>query len=461
MKHQFDRLVLAAALLTATAPLQGEGTPPAPIRVSPDGRWFQHHDGRPFFWLGDTAWLLFQKLDRAETERYLDDRRRKGFNIIQVMVLHTAESRNQAGAAALADGDPARPVRSAEGADYWSHIDWVLDRAAARGLYLAMVPAWGSIVKAGRLNEKNVEEYARFLGERYGRWPNVVWLNGGDIQGDLKPDVWRALGRTLRSHTSGQLTTFHPFGRTQSSTWFHTEPWLDFNMFQSGHRRYGQDSTPGAKEEDNWRYVEEDLALKPAKPTLDGEPSYEHIPQGLHDPAEPRWTDRDARRYAYWAVLAGAAGHTYGHSSVMQMHKRTDVRASYGATKTWDEALNDPGAGQMRHLKALVLSRPYFERRNDQSLIAGSNGQRYDRVIAARGRDYAFIYTHTGRPFEVVMGRIRGRQTRAWWFDPRTGLATGAGRIPNRGVRRFQPPVAGQDWVLVLDNSAAGFGPPA
>ena len=49
-----------------------------PITVSPNGRFLQYEDGTPFFWLGDTAWLLFQKLDRAETVRYLDDRRRKG-----------------------------------------------------------------------------------------------------------------------------------------------------------------------------------------------------------------------------------------------------------------------------------------------------------------------------------------------------------------------------------------------
>jgi hypothetical protein len=43
------------------------------IVVSANGRFFLHKDGRPFFWLGDTAWNLFQKLDRDETERYLEN----------------------------------------------------------------------------------------------------------------------------------------------------------------------------------------------------------------------------------------------------------------------------------------------------------------------------------------------------------------------------------------------------
>ena len=120
---------------------------------------------------------------------------------------------------------------------------------------------------------------------------------------------------------------YHPFGRTSSSLWFHQEKWLDFNMFQSGHRRYDQaslnswDDNAGKETffgEDNWRYVERDRQAQPAKPTLDGEPSYEQIPQGLHDPSQPFWQDCDVRRYAYWSVFAGSAGHTYGSNAVMQ-----------------------------------------------------------------------------------------------------------------------------------------------
>ena len=122
--------------------------------------------------------------------------------------------------------------------------------------------------------------------------------------------------------------TFHPFGRTRSAAWFHTEPWLDFNMFQSGHRRYDQESVQATgcqnddnlksndifRGEDNWKYVLEDIDLNPKKPTIDGKPSYEGIPQGLHDPAQPVWQAANIRRYAYWSVFAGAFGHTYGRT---------------------------------------------------------------------------------------------------------------------------------------------------
>ena len=91
--------------------------------------------------------------------------------------------------------------------------------------------------------------------------------------------------------------TFHPRGRTTSAWWYNDREWMDFNMFQSGHRRYGQRKGDGDytikdnTEEDNWRYVDMSFEKKPLRPVIDGEPSYEDIPQGLHDFTKPAgWT---------------------------------------------------------------------------------------------------------------------------------------------------------------------------
>ncbi len=439
------------------------------LSVSANHRFFER-DGKPFFWLGDTGWLLFKRLDRGETERYLENRRAKGFNVVQVMVLHTSGDVNAYGSTALIDEDPGRPKvtpgrdPSKEGEyNFWDHVDWVVDRAAEKGIYIGMVAAWGSVARSGKLNEKNVEAYTTFLAERYKDRPNIVWITGGDTQGDRETEVWRTMGRTFQKLDPNHLVTYHPFGRTQSSTWFHAEPWLDFNMFQSGHRRYDQDDTPNPKGEDNWRYVLEDYAKQPPKPTIDGEPSYEGIPQGLHDPKQPYWVDSDVRRYAYWSVFAGAAGHTYGHNAVMQMHKPDTGDGAFGVRKYWDEAIDDPGAGQMQHVKNLMLSRPYFERVADQDVIAGENREQYEYVIATRGENYAFVYTYTGRPFRVRMGVMAGERVRAWWFDPRNGSSQEIGVFANEGERQFTPPgqpSPGNDWVLVLDDAAAGFSAP-
>lgn len=460
---------LVAIFLLLSATLQP--TPiPSRIVVSPNGRFLQHQNGAPFFWLADTGWLLFARLERPEALRYLNDRRKKGFSVIQVMALHTAAVASPYGVPALLDRDPARP-NVTPGADfskpgeydYWDHVDWVIDRAAERGVFIAIVPAWGSLAKAGELNESNVVSYTSFLARRYKDKANIVWMTGGDVPGDLHKPLWTAMGRTLKAEDPGHLVTYHPFGRMQSSTWFHDEPWLDFNMFQSGHQDYAQDTrSPRQYGEDNWRYVRDDYARRPAKPVVDGEPSYESIPHGLHDARQPYWTAADCRRYAWWAVFAGAFGHTYGDNAVMQFYRPGD-KPSYSPKTHWDEAIHDPGSGQMRYLKRLILSRPFFARIPDQTLIAGENGTRYDYVIATRGDNYAFVYTYTGRPFEVRLGVIRGKSLRAWWYKPSDGSVRKIGVFPNQGTRRFTPPGApapGNDWALVLDDEAARFSAP-
>jgi hypothetical protein len=468
MSVRVTGIVLALIVFTAVVAC---AAPPPPLMVSANHRFLQRADGSPFFWLGDTAWLLFSKLDRPETLRYLDDRQQKGFSVIQVMVLHSADERGANGAPALISSDPGQPrvtpgtdPSSVEAYDYWDHVDWVVREAAARGLYLALVPAWGSLAKTGTLNENNVVAYATFLARRYRGEPNIVWLVGGDTRGNEHLALWNQLGRTLRAEDPNHLITFHPFGRTQSSTWFHAEPWLDFNMFQSGHRRYDQDTdSPKRFGEDNWRFVLDDYAKEPPKPVLDGEPSYENIPQGLHDGKEPYWTDADARRYAYWSVFAGACGHTYGNNAVMQFHKPGSGAGAYAVRNVWYEAINDPGAGQLRYLQALMLSRPYFDRVYDARAVVDGSGTQHDFVIATSGRDYEFVYAYAGKPFVLRLGIIAGTSVRAWWYNPRDGHASLVGEFPNAGTRRFVPPASatdGPDWVLVLDDASRGFTEP-
>lgn len=434
------------------------------LRISENKRFFTDENGKPFFWLADTGWLLFSKLDREEAVKYLDDRQKKGFNVIQVMMLHSLKLMDAYGDSALVNNSVATPYikegNSTDSSqyDYWDHIDYVVDEAAKRGMFMAMVPVWGTHVKAGGVSRQEAKTYATWLAQRYKDKPNIIWLNGGDIMGTDSTETWKIIGNTLKANDPNHLVTFHPFGRRQSSTWFHNEPWLDFNMFQSGHRDYGQDIDSSSLKygEDNWRYIQDDYARVPIKPSLDGEPSYEGIPHGLHDPKQPKWTADDLRRYAYWSVFAGGSGFTYGNSAVMQMLKPKDKgeNVSYGTKSYWYDEINAPGASQMIFLKQLMLSESYFDRIPDQSLIA-DNGERYNRVMATRGKDYVFAYTYTGRNFKVNLGKTGGEKVKAAWYNPRDGKSTEIGAFDNQGIKEFNPPGEaknGNDWVLVLNN---------
>ena len=432
------------------------------VTVSSNHRFFAL-SGKPFFWQGDTAWLLFKKATREETISYLETRRKQGFNVAQVMILHDLkDTKNVYGDEAVTGSDVSKPIitpgnsfADPKAYDFWDHVEWAIDEAAKRGIYMALVPIWGSNVKSGLVSETQAAAYAEFLAKRFRSKPNIIWLNGGDIRGDDRINIWNVLGKTLREYDKNHLISFHPRGRTMSSEWFHNEDWLDFNMFQSGHRNYSQDNSPGEHHfgEDNWRYALAEYNLKPVKPTLDGEPSYENIPQGLHDPKQPRWTDADVRRYAYWSIFAGGAGFTYGENSVIQFYKKGDTDAAYGAEIDWRESINAAGANQMRFMKKLMLSKPYFERVPASELVA-DQGERYNYIAATRGVNYAFLYTYTGREFKVNMDKLPGHVLKSSWYNPRTGERVAKGKTANIGVRSFNPPgeeKAGNDWVLVLE----------
>lgn len=469
MKHVFLFVIvpLMAIACTSQQPASSDAALPwenGRLVVSSDGRYLQHENGAPFFWMGNTGWLLPERATREEADFFLETCREAGYNVVQVQTVNGVPAQNVYGKLSMPDGFDFSRI-DAEGPDgYWQQMDYIVRKAEQEGIYIGMVCIWGGLVKHGQMNEEQAVAYGTFLADRYKEAPNIVWIIGGDIRGDVKPEVWETLARTIRRNDPNHLMTFHPFGRTSSAQWFHQADWLDFNMFQSGHRRYdqtrgdGDDTAQASTAEDNWRYVEAGLQLQPVKPILDAEPSYEEIPQGLHDPEEPWWKAPDVRRYAYWSVFAGACGHTYGHNSIMQMHSGEGIGA-YGARKSWREGLKDDGFNQMRYLRRLVETFPYFERIGDQSVIAGENGVRYDRAIATRGDDYLLVYTYTNRPMQIDLGKISGDTKNVWWYSPVDGSLEYVGAFAN-GVHTFGGDGvtgSGNDRVLIAADSRTDY----
>jgi hypothetical protein len=220
---------------------------------------------------------------------------------------------------------------------------------------------------------------------------------------------------------------------------------------------------------ESWRFIQKHWDRQPIKPVIDLESSYPDalIPaawlpaamRAAHPSTKPS-NDDHARRAAYWAVFAGAAGHTYGHNSIWQMYA-PPRKPILEAKLTWREALDAPSAAQMGYLRGLMESRPIRGLRPDQSLIVGEVGTGAEHLRSLRAEGYALIYTPTGRPFRVRLATFSGQQVKAWWFDPRTGKTSAAGQFPTEGEREFTPPGqpgVGKDWVLALDDLKLSVG---
>src|SRR5262245_10066649 len=128
--------LLALAFLGA-----GPARPAEPLRVATNGHYLVQADGTPFFYLADTAWELFHRLDREEASLYLSNRAAKGFTVIQAVILAELDglkTPNAYGHVPLDDLDPAQPDE-----DYFEHVDFIVDRAGQLGLTMALLPAWG------------------------------------------------------------------------------------------------------------------------------------------------------------------------------------------------------------------------------------------------------------------------------------------------------------------------------
>ena len=416
------------------------------------GRYFFDGD-EPFFWLGDTAWLLLSRLSLEEAGTYICNRAAKGFNVLQVTLVHSPGYATLDGKKALLDDDFSKPCIGG----FWEHARKVAASAAAHGVYIAFLPCWGGFVKSGKLNLSNAEGYAKFLHGAFGDLKNIIWVVGGDVRGDAAPEVFRLLGRTLKALEPDRLVGYHPFGRCSSSFWFGQDDWLDFNMFQSGHRDYGQrslgqwDDNDVFYGEDNYRYVQEDLKACPGKPTLDGEPSYELIPHGLHDGAQPYWQAPDVRRYAYWSVFTGAAGHTYGDNAIMQFLK-PGYKPAYSALSYWDEAMHDPGSGQMTHLKHLCGQMAFEKGRSAQEFIL-NNGARHAYRAAFLTPRGLMVYAYEGETIDVNTALLPFENLQAAWFDPVSGAFSPMGTAEKAACVQFKLPnrrESANDWVFLL-----------
>jgi hypothetical protein len=453
------------------------------LRVSDNHRFLVTQEGKPFFYLADTAWGLFN-MTREDIDLYLQDRAGKKFDVIQAVAAnYTGLDRpNPYGAPVFTQGTAADPGLKPN-PEYFRNVDYAVDRANTLGMYVAIVAIWGKTY----VNEKHsvfdaaaAYSYGRFLGSRY-RDRGVLFVLGGDWYPEGTEAIWRAMAEGLKAGDGGvHLKTFHPTGIQSSSRWFQNDAWLDFNMVQSRHIVLNR----------SYEIIAQDWARTPPKPVVDGESTYEGIVDDLvtYAPGVPLIQARDVRRVAYCAVFAGAAGCAYGSQGVWNYSSPApgappSSRRVYGMPPvSLPEGLARPAGSQLQYLRALIESRPMLTRIPDEWLVVNDPLSTTERIQGTRAADgsYIFVYTSTGRPVRVrlrdkIYDILSGRSYRAWWFDPRNGAATLIGEFPrteagdresdvHRGdiSREFTPPSSGpgNDWVLVLDDAARNFPAP-
>ncbi|HON01615.1 MAG TPA: glycoside hydrolase family 140 protein [Paludibacteraceae bacterium] len=429
------------------------------LKITSDHHYLSYKNGDPFFWLGDTAWELFHRLKLEEIETYLENRKQKGFNVVQVVVLPEMDGLrvpNRYGDVPLIDMDPTKPNEK-----YFQFVDTVVKLAAKKGIFMGLLPTWGDKVTQlwGEgpvvFNPENAYKYGKWIGERYKSYKNIIWILGGDRppmkdSADWRP-VWRNMAKGIEKATNhSALISYHIWGGEMStSQYIHSEKWLDINMMQSGHG--------SGKDVPVWEWIKRDYCMKPTKPTLDSEPNYEDHPVNpwpSWNPENGYFRDYDVRKQTYRSVFAGACGVTYGNHSIWQFRNERDPNINF-AERYWTEALDRPGAFQVGYLKKLIESRPSSSRIPDQSIILEGQGEKEEYICAFRNRsnDYAMIYIPVGKTITIKTSFIKTKKLKISWFNPQTCETIQSIETINTGKMCVTTPTTGfgKDWVLIVE----------
>jgi hypothetical protein len=457
MNRRWFRLCLSLFLLCISG--LASITYGQPLRVSPDKHHLVRQDGSPFFYLGDTAWELFHRLNREEADYYLENRAQKGFTVIQAVVLAELDGLsvpNPYGQLPLVNNDPTK-INEA----YFEHVDYIINKAESLGLYVGLLPTWGDKFNkrwgsdSEIFTSDNARVYGEFLGKRYKNKP-IIWIMGGDRSPENEQHfvIIRAMAEGIRKSVGNtQLFTYHPMGGTNSATYFHQDAWLDMNMFQSGHNRL---DIP------NYEMTLANYQLSPIKPTVDGEPRYEDHP--INWKPENGWfEDFDVRQAAYWSMLSGACGHTYGNHNIWQFWQKG--RQPISAARTpWREAMDQPGAFEMGLLRSLFESRPWQRLVPDQTMVQVSDSTA-KQVRAARADDGSFlmVYLPNAETVKVDLTKLKAKSLVGWWYNPKSGAVAKLGKVRGSGFKEFDPPgegFRGNDWVLIIDDASKSFPAP-
>ncbi|HEX3759900.1 MAG TPA: DUF4038 domain-containing protein [Kofleriaceae bacterium] len=421
---------LAAACGPRTAPVPECGGPARtaalafPLRRA--GACLVDASGAPVWLNGEAAWSLIVQLDDAELDRYLADRRARGFNALVVNLIEHKFAdhapRDRAGDPPFTvPGDFATPDEA-----YFAHVDRVLARTAAAGMAVLLAPAYlgyeggdeGWYAEVRRNGPDKLRGYGRYLGARYRTAPNLVWLEGGDAPPMDAGDEIEALVAGIREADPVHLHAAHST-RYHSALDDYDRPWLDLNTTYSDCEGHG-------------RQLLRDAHRVRGIPTLFIEGTYEGEKASLGCTISQ----------AYRTLLSGAAGHVFGNKPIWE----------FGAG--WPDALDSPGSRAMQHLAALLAAHDLRGLTPDFPGAPAGDG-----LAAARARSgTTLVLVDAGpRPLQLPAAAIARR---AAWFDPATGATRDAGVFAAGAPLAVTAP-AGGPWLLIAEEAAIPGSAPA
>lgn len=425
-----------ASSTTADSPVDLTRSAAFPLHVEGGARQLWGADGKPFLISGDTAWSMITELDKSELETYLANRKRLGFNTVLVeLIEHRFSShapKNAFGDAPFKRaGDFSQPNEA-----YFAYADWVLQRLSDEGFLVLLTPdyagwegnsdGWWEEMKAN--GPDVLRAYGRFVGSRYAKFDNIIWVNGGDYNPPDKTLI-EAVRQGISEADPDALQTAHLTPDEPPREVLSGTTWLDLDNVYTYEPVY--DSALAAYRGSSM-------------PFFLMESSYEN---------EHNSSTRSLRTQAYHALLAGATGHVFGNNPIWHF----DGPGIFDAPTGWREALDGAGSQSMAGIARLMGSLEWWQLRPsiDQPLLVDglqAGGTRAAAALSADG-SWGMVYVPTERTISLNLGQLAGTGASITWYDASTGIATFQAQL-GKGMVSVKTPGknAGgdSDWVAIV-----------
>jgi len=417
-----------------------------PLKPGPGNRYLVDQSNHPFFWSGDAAWSLVAQLSLKDAGLYLDNRSNKGFTVVMVNLIEhkfcTNPPANINGDLPFSSGPFTSPNEK-----YFAHADSVIESAVRHNIIVLLAPLYlgydckdeGWCEEVKEASSGDLLLWGRYLGNRYKKFSNIIWLIGGDTSPLTVKDKVLEMVKGIRENDTLHLFSAHNQPESMAITPWTDEQWLSLNNV------YSYDSVLYKRCMTAYGHL-------PVMPYFQIESAYEN---------EHNSTPQQLRSQAYWAILSGAMGHVFGNCPVWHF----GAAEKWCNTTDWKKEMNNSGSVSMDYLQRLFRSRswqkliPDFE----NNLITSGYGIRgtKDHVTGALTSDGNTIIAYLPSPRRVTvnMTAMQGVKAKCWWYKPSDGKAIEIGTYTTSGVLSFTPESAG-DWILVIDNASAKLPAP-
>ncbi len=416
-----------------------------PLSMPPQGSYLQDSRGHPFLLIGDSAWSMIADLSLEDAEHYLDTRKRQGFNTILVSLLEHKFARN---APANHYGEvPFNGMAFAQPNDaYFDRAARFIEAAARQDMLVLLCPAYlgangGSegwyeeMVAAGT---DRLSAYGQYVGARLGKFPNLIWVQGGDYD---PPDrtLVNAVAKGIASVAPGAVQTVHANRDTTTHAYWQAASWLDIDTVYT----YGDAAGSTIA-----RY-----RAGPHRPFFLIEAKYE---------GENGADESDIRLAAYGALLSGAGGQIFGNNPVWHF----SGKGIFHSSVTWKQALYSEGARSISILAGLFKQLEWWKLQPDQGVLVKATTGAKGAIFAARDIDgrFAVIYARGIDRVTLDLSLLPDGTKRLLWIDPSNGSSLSefehldGSSTPTVGTPHQSNGSGFHDWIGIFTNAeASGF----